>query len=270
MVTAWWELPGHARYLRDHLIEHLLAAGRPRRGRGARHRPAVGQPRGWSRSGPAGPYADLALIGTPRAERLRRVLGQAAHLLAPTDPPHSLTDILYSRVSHDPDWGPQAQALAASPQAARADQHMAPAGPARPGTAPHPHRPHRRVTAVAIAPDGTWLATASDDETVRIWDAATGRHRATLTGHTGRGVRGRDRPRRHLARHRQRRRDSADLGRRHRAAPRHPHRPRRLGDRGRDRPGRHLARHRQHDRQYGSGTPPPGSSAPPSPATTTR
>jgi len=28
------------------------------------------------------------------------------------------------------------------------------------------------VTAVAIAPDGTWLATASDDNTQRIWDAA--------------------------------------------------------------------------------------------------
>ena len=65
-------------------------------------------------SGPAGPYADLALIGTPRAERLARVLGQAAHLLAPTDPPHSLIDILYSRVSHDPDWGAQAEALTAS------------------------------------------------------------------------------------------------------------------------------------------------------------
>jgi WD40 repeat protein len=37
---------------------------------------------------------------------------------------------------------------------------------------------------VAIAPDGTWLATASRDRTARIWDAATGQQRATLTGHT--------------------------------------------------------------------------------------
>jgi WD40 repeat protein len=40
------------------------------------------------------------------------------------------------------------------------------------------------VTAVAIAPDGTWLATGSHDKTVRVWDAATGQCRATLTGHT--------------------------------------------------------------------------------------
>ena len=34
-------------------------------------------------------------------------------------------------------------------------------------------------------PDGSWLATGSDDNTVRIWDPATGSQRHTLTGHTG-------------------------------------------------------------------------------------
>jgi WD40 repeat protein len=42
------------------------------------------------------------------------------------------------------------------------------------------------VEAVAVAPDGSWLASAgSDDGTVRIWDVATGQDRATLRGHTG-------------------------------------------------------------------------------------
>jgi WD40 repeat protein len=36
------------------------------------------------------------------------------------------------------------------------------------------------VTAVAIAPDGTWLATGGN--AARIWDVATGRERATLMG----------------------------------------------------------------------------------------
>jgi WD40 repeat protein len=40
------------------------------------------------------------------------------------------------------------------------------------------------VVAVAIAPDAAWLATTSTDKTVRIWDPATGRQRAVLTGHT--------------------------------------------------------------------------------------
>ena len=41
------------------------------------------------------------------------------------------------------------------------------------------------VAAVAVAPDGTWLATAGSDGTVRIWDPHTGQARHTLTGHTG-------------------------------------------------------------------------------------
>ena len=184
-VTAWWELPPQARYLTEHLIEHLLGAGRP--GRAAE----LAMDLRWvgmrlDRAGPAGPYADLALVGTPETERLRRVLGQAAHLLAPTDPPYSLTDILYSRVSHDPDWGPHAQALSASRKL-----------PALSSKWPPPDLPShalRRtlaghigwVMAIAIAPDGTWLATAGYDETVRVWDAATGQCRATLTGHTDR------------------------------------------------------------------------------------
>ena len=223
-VTAWWELPEPARYLREHLIEHMLAAGRPAeaeelaadlRWAGAR----------LELSGPAGPYADLARIGTPRAQRLARVLGQAAHLLAPADPPHSLIDILYSRVSHDPDWGAQARALTASrtlpalinkwplpdlphPALQRAltghgggvtavaiapDGAWLAAGGYDDGTVriwdPATGEPDIPVTggihAVAFAPDGTWLATGSNDGTVRIWDPVTGQERAALTGHDG-------------------------------------------------------------------------------------
>ena len=43
------------------------------------------------------------------------------------------------------------------------------------------------MRAVAIAPDGTWLASAGGyDGTVRIWDPATGQQRAALTGHSRR------------------------------------------------------------------------------------
>jgi WD40 repeat protein len=42
------------------------------------------------------------------------------------------------------------------------------------------------VLALAIAPDRSWLASASDDATVRIWDPCTGQTRHTLTDHTSR------------------------------------------------------------------------------------
>ncbi len=42
-----------------------------------------------------------------------------------------------------------------------------------------------RVRSAAWSPDGKTLAVASDDRSVRLWDVATGQHRASLPGHQG-------------------------------------------------------------------------------------
>ena len=45
------------------------------------------------------------------------------------------------------------------------------------------------MTAAAIAPDGSWLATASNDRTLRIWDVGAGLAVMSIrTGHVVRNL----------------------------------------------------------------------------------
>jgi WD40 repeat protein len=41
------------------------------------------------------------------------------------------------------------------------------------------------VNSVVYSPDGQWIASASDDRTVRLWEAATGKEHRKLEGHSG-------------------------------------------------------------------------------------
>jgi WD40 repeat protein len=53
---------------------------------------------------------------------------------------------------------------------------------AQPGAAgAHPHRPHRRVTSVAFSPDGRLLASGSWDQTIKLWEVASGNLVRSLT-----------------------------------------------------------------------------------------
>ncbi|MEV1178566.1 NB-ARC domain-containing protein, partial [Nonomuraea sp. NPDC049784] len=183
-TAAWWRLPEPDGYLWDHLVEHLCAAG------ATADAEALVTDLRWvaarlERSGPAAPLADLRHVDTPQTIRLRGLLGRAAHLLRATDPPRSCVDVLHSRMADDPDWGPQARMLAARR-----------VGPTLVNDWPLPDLPDpalRRVLightdwvyAMAIAPDGTWLATGGSDKTVLVWDTATWQQRAVLTSHIG-------------------------------------------------------------------------------------
>ena len=41
------------------------------------------------------------------------------------------------------------------------------------------------VECVTFGSDGATLASGSWDQTVRLWEVATGKHKVTFTGHTG-------------------------------------------------------------------------------------
>ncbi|MEV6179944.1 NB-ARC domain-containing protein, partial [Streptomyces sp. NPDC052015] len=179
---AWWQL--HDGYLLDHLIDHLLAAGRTTAAE------AVAGDLRWvetrlTQRGPTAPWTDLTRIDTPHTRPLARSLAQTAHLLTPTDPSHALIGVLHTRLDTHPHWQPQVNARRHDPaqRPCLTNQWPLPDAPS-----PSLHRTltgHTNwVQSVAISPDGTWLATTSHDTTVRIWDRATGTCTATLTGHT--------------------------------------------------------------------------------------
>lgn len=178
-VTAWWELDEHARYLWEHLIEHLLAAERD-----ADADAAAGDLR-WVtarllRFGPAAPFADLALAGTLRANQLRATFATAAHLLVPSDPARFQIDVLHSRLAHDPGWAPQIAASAGQCTWPRLVSRGSPPDLPDPNVRRVLVGHDERGVRLAIARDGTWLATGDHKGTVRIWDAATGEARAII------------------------------------------------------------------------------------------
>jgi len=41
------------------------------------------------------------------------------------------------------------------------------------------------VRSLAVSPDGKVLVSASDDQTIKFWDLATGRNFRTVKGHSG-------------------------------------------------------------------------------------
>ncbi|GGY50905.1 WD40 repeat domain-containing protein [Streptomyces djakartensis] len=174
--VAWWQTT--IGYLQDHLIEHLLDAGLTVQAQ------ATAEDFRWIRArlhqrGPTAPWRDLDRIGPP-ARSLARQLSRAAHLLAPTNPPHALDAILRSRITDAPNW--PTTSLPGDP-------------PALINRWPPPDLPDPAllrtltnhtsvVNGVAFSPDGAALATTGGDGTVRIWDPTTGQELHTLTGHT--------------------------------------------------------------------------------------
>ncbi|MGN9796146.1 NB-ARC domain-containing protein [Streptomyces sp. OZ13] len=179
--SAWWQLRDG--YLLDHLIDHLMGAGRT-----ALAETAAGDVR-WVEArliqrGPSAATTDLTRVGSAPADALARSLAQIAHLLTPTDPANALTSVLHHLLESHPLWRDQIAARRNDPGLRPCLTHEWPSPDA-------PHEALQRtltghmmdVAAVAISPDGTWLASAGYDNTVRLWDRATGSCLATLGRH---------------------------------------------------------------------------------------
>ncbi|MGW8365920.1 WD40 domain-containing protein [Streptomyces wedmorensis] len=205
-AAGWWSTP-HG-YLQDHLIDHLVAAGR------TAEAATVACDFRWvsmrlHQHGPTAPLRDLALIPTPTASALAGQLARTAHLLTPTTRRQSLQAVLHSRVVTTRPawhlvgraalerpalinrWTPPDLPTAALLQVFRFDESPDGVGPdglhviatsdstvsiwdTTTGRALDLQH-HSRIGTVRFSPDSTRLAVSCQDGTVSLWDTATGR-----------------------------------------------------------------------------------------------
>jgi WD40 repeat protein len=184
-VSEWWQLHATQTYLWSWLPTHLRAADLEQELLACLHHP------GWlvgklEHVGPAGLEVDLVLSDDSLCQALGTAVRQNTHVLGPLQPPGSLAATLATRL---PDDGPT-KVTAEELVTGLTTPHLR-AITALPDL-PHPAQlriliGHTcEVRAVAVAPDGSWLASADDSGEVRIWDPVTGATRHPLTGHTRR------------------------------------------------------------------------------------
>jgi WD40 repeat protein len=183
-MSAWWQLQANEMYLWGRVPTHLHSAGLDQELRTCVHHPRwlVGKLEG---SGPAGLEADLALSDDPLSRALATTVRQNAHILGPLAPAGSLAATLATRLPGD---GPT-RTIAEQLVAGLNKPHLR-AITALPDL-PHPALSRvltghtGPVTVLAVAPDGSWLASAGDGGEVWIWDPISGNPHHTLTGHIG-------------------------------------------------------------------------------------
>ncbi|MGH3568815.1 MAG: NB-ARC domain-containing protein, partial [Pseudonocardia sp.] len=193
----WWRLPVGEPYIWDHLVGHLGGAG-GHAALGATVTDPAYLARRITAGGPHAAEADLtqaaaALPTAPAIGWWRGWIARHAHLLTVPDrhddtgPDTVIASTMYAWLHADPtcrvhDVDPdRLTPLLPTP-------HL----DVRWGLTPPPSALVRVLTghtgavfAVAWSPDGTRLATAGGDASVRLWDPVAGEHLSTLPGHTG-------------------------------------------------------------------------------------
>ncbi|MET0134368.1 MAG: NB-ARC domain-containing protein [Kibdelosporangium sp.] len=172
--VAWWTMPTSAEYLWRTLAYHLAGAGRT-----AELAELITEPQ-WvigklSRFGPVAVAEDLGTADTGRGRELSRFLEQVGHLLTPTTPGLAVVNALAHRLEPYP-------ALADLREVALSEVT------AEPRLVPYLTMPdlpdpalnrvllghEGEVNGCVFAPDGSWLASVSDDRTIRVWNPGTG------------------------------------------------------------------------------------------------
>jgi WD domain, G-beta repeat/APAF-1 helical domain len=194
-LTRWTDLPRSEEYLWQHLIRHLCQAGRQEALQttltdlGYLTRKAL-------YVGISALEADLMLASTvPSAgtaepapslfASLHRNVARISHLLRQAQTEAEMGGLLLSHLGWEPSFAAQRFSLERDlPRPFLTAWHPLPGGSST-ALLRTLHGHTNGVTGCAVSPDGRFIVSASFDDTLKVWDAATGAERLSLTGHTG-------------------------------------------------------------------------------------
>ncbi|WP_283138630.1 NB-ARC domain-containing protein [Rhizohabitans arisaemae] len=175
--TAWWDLPPDEGYLRNHLAYHLHGGGR------SQEFTALARDLRWidarlHRDGPLALASDLRLCDAPGTAGLARLMARSGHLLGDLGAESLSSGNRLTHLGELPEFADRLQESGIP--------FLSPVWPLP--EIPHPvgyrRTGHFGISAVAVSPDGSWLAGAGRDGRVRLW-GVDGDQRVMSAEHDG-------------------------------------------------------------------------------------
>jgi len=189
-ASSWWLLPGSAEYIWRNLAYHMAQGDLLEELEGLltdlRWSVAKIEVLGSADS----VIGDLALIPGPISYSLREALSRAVHVLMPLRVPHALAMTLVSRLDDRSELAGIVSAYLGGMTGPRLKRvWVLPDQPSRGTTDVAAYRHTGWLRGCTADPAGAWIATFSNDQTIRVWRVSDGAQLLALAGHSA-GVRG--------------------------------------------------------------------------------